>query len=195
MPSKFAITGGIGSGKSAFCRILKERGYPVFSCDAINRALWQDKDYLHGLLERFPSCAAADGIDKKALSALVFSDRNALEALNAYAHPRIYASLQEQMDAAKKPCFAEVPLLFESGMPALFDGVIVILRGREERIRSIVRRDGLTPEQAEARIREQFDYDSPLPPGCFVLRNDGDERALEQKADALLKELKESGRL
>ena len=167
MPSKFAITGGIGSGKSALCRILEERGYPVFSCDAINRALWQDKDYLRGLLERFPSCAAADGIDKKALSALVFSDRNALEALNSYAHPRIYTRLQEQMDG----------------------------RGREERIRSIVRRDGLTPEQAEARIREQFDYDSSLPPGCFVLLNDGDERALEQKADALLKELKESGRL
>ena len=195
MPSKFAITGGIGSGKSAFCRILKERGYPVFSCDAINRILLQDKDYLRGLLERFPSCAAAEGIDKKALSALVFSDRDALEALNAYAHPRIYTRLQEQMDAAKKPCFAEVPLLFESGMPALFDGVIVILRGREERIRSIVRRDGLTPEQAEARIRKQFDYDSPLPPGCFVLLNDGDEQALEKKADALLKELKESGRL
>ena len=181
MPSKFAITGGIGSGKSALCRILKERGYPVFSCDAINRALWQDKDYLHGLLERFPSCAAADGIDKKALSALVFSDRNALKMLNSYAHPRICTRLQEQMDAAKKPCFAEVPLLFESGMPALFDGVIVVLRERQARIRSVVDRDGLTPEQAEARIREQFDYDSPLPPGCFVLRNDGDERALEQK--------------
>ena len=195
MPSKFAITGGIGSGKSALCRILEERGYPVFSCDAINRILLQDKDYLRGLLERFPSCAAADGIDKKALSALVFSDRNALEALNAYAHPRICTRLQEQMDAAKKPCFAEVPLLFESGMPALFDGVIVVLRGREERIRSIVRRDGLTPEQAEARIREQFDYDSPLPPGCFVLRNDGDEQALEKKADALLEKLKERGLL
>lgn len=195
MPSKFAVTGGIGSGKSAFCRILKERGYPVFSCDAINRILLQDKDYLRGLLERFPSCAAAEGIDKKALSALVFSDRDALEALNAYAHPRIYTRLQEQMDAAKKPCFAEVPLLFESGMPALFDGVIVILRGREERIRSIVDRDGLTPEQAEARIREQFDYDSSLPPGCFVLLNDGDEQALEKKADALLEKLKERGLL
>lgn len=195
MPSKFAVTGGIGSGKSAFCRILKERGYPVFSCDAINRILLQDKDYLRGLKERFPSCAAAEGIDKKALSALVFSDRNALKMLNSYAHPRIYTRLQEQMDAAKKPCFAEVPLLFESGMPALFDGVIVILRGREERIRSIVRRDGLTPEQAEARIREQFDYDSSLPPGCFVLQNDGDEQALEKKADALLEKLKERGLL
>lgn len=195
MPSKFAVTGGIGSGKSAFCRILKERGYPVFSCDAINRILLQDKDYLRGLLERFPSCAAAEGIDKKALSALVFSDRDALEALNAYAHPRIYASLQEQMDGTKKPCFAEVPLLFESGMPALFDGVIVVLRERQTRIRSIVRRDGLTPEQAEARIRKQFDYDSSLPPGCFVLLNDGDEQALEKKADALLEKLKERGLL
>ena len=43
MPNKIAVTGGIGSGKSAVCRILKERGYPVFSCDEINRTL---RDYL-----------------------------------------------------------------------------------------------------------------------------------------------------
>ena len=57
MPNKIAITGGIGSGKSAVCRILKERGYPVFSCDEINRALLSEKSYLDGLcalFRRFP---------------------------------------------------------------------------------------------------------------------------------------------
>ena len=137
MPSKFAVTGGIGSGKSALCHILKERGHPVFSCDKINRALLREKDYLDG----------------------------------------------------------EVPLLFESGMPALFDGVIVVLREREERIRAVIARDGLTREQVEARIRDQFDYDGPLPEGCFVIENDGGEEALQKKADALLAELKTRGML
>ena len=49
MPNKIAVTGGIGSGKSAVCRILKERGYPVFSCDEINRTLLSEKSYLDGL--------------------------------------------------------------------------------------------------------------------------------------------------
>ena len=30
---KIGITGGIGSGKSYVCNILKQRGIPVYNCD------------------------------------------------------------------------------------------------------------------------------------------------------------------
>lgn len=195
MPSKIAVTGGIGSGKSTVCRILQEQGYPVFSCDEINRALWQEKDYLDGLRTRFPSCFPDGKPDKKALSALVFSDRKALEQLNAYAHPRIYARLKEQMESVGRDCFAEVPLLFESGMTELFDGVIVVLRSKEERMRSAAARDGITLQEAQERIAKQFDYDGRLPRGCFFVRNDGDEASLSEKTLALLPLLKEKNLL
>lgn len=195
MPSKIAVTGGIGSGKSTVCRILQEQGYPVFSCDEINRTLWQEKDYLDGLRTRFPSCFPDGKPDKKALSALVFSDRKALERLNAYAHPRIYARLKEQMESVGRDCFAEVPLLFESGMTELFDGVIVVLRSKEERMRSAAARDGITLQEAQERIAKQFDYDGRLPRGCFLVRNDGDEASLSEKTLALLPLLKKKNLL
>lgn len=193
MPNKIAITGGIGSGKSAVCRILKERGYPVFSCDEINHTLLSEKSYLNGLCALFPTCVKDGNLQKTALAALVFSDKDALETLNAYAHPRISERLQRDMDAAQKTCFAEVPLLFESGMAKQFDGAIVVLRNKEERIRAVVTRDGLTAEKAEARMKQQFDYDGPLPDGCLVIENDGDEAALREKVDEALKALKERG--
>ena len=193
MPNKIAVTGGIGSGKSAVCRILKERGYPVFSCDEINRTLLSEKSYLDGLCALFPTCVKDGNLQKTALAALVFSDKDALETLNAYAHPRISERLQRDMDAAQKTCFAEVPLLFESGMAKQFDGVIVVLRNKEERIRAVVTRDGLTAEKAEARMKQQFDYDGPLPDGCLVIENNGDEAALREKVDEALKALKERG--
>ena len=193
MPNKIAITGGIGSGKSAVCRILKERGYPVFSCDEINRTLLSEKSYLDGLCALFPTCVKDGKLQKTALAALVFSDKEALETLNAYAHPRISERLQRDMDGAKKTCFAEVPLLFESSMTKQFDGAIVVLRNKEERIRAVVTRDGLTAERAEARMKQQFDYDGPLPDGCLVIENDGDEAALREKVDEALKALKERG--
>lgn len=195
MPNKIAITGGIGSGKSAVCRILKERGYPVFSCDEINRTLLSEKSYLDGLCALFPACVKDGKLNKAALSALVFSDKEALKTLNAYAHPRISERLQRDMDGAKKTCFAEVPLLFESGMTKQFDGTIVILRNKEERIRAVVARDGLTAEQAKARMKQQFDYDGPLPDGCLAIENDGDEAALREKVDEVLEALKEHGLL
>ena len=195
MPNKIAITGGIGSGKSAVCRILKERGYPVFSCDEINRALLGEKSYLDGLCALFPACVKDGKLNKAALSALVFSDKEALKTLNAYAHPRIAERLRRDMEGAEKTCFAEVPLLFESGMTKRFDCAIVVLRNKEERIRAVVARDGLTAEQAKARMKQQFDYDGPLPDGCLAIENDGDEAALREKVDEVLEALKEHGLL
>ena len=195
MPNKIAITGGIGSGKSAVCRILKERGYPVFSCDEINRTLLSEKSYLDGLCALFPACVKDGKLNKAALSALVFSDKEALKTLNAYAHPRISERLRRDMEGAEKTCFAEVPLLFESGMTKQFDCAIVILRNKEERIRAVVTHDGLTAEQAEARMKQQFDYDGPLPDGCLAIENDGDEAALCNKVDDVLEALKEHGLL
>lgn len=193
MPNKIAITGGIGSGKSAVCRILKERGYPVFSCDEINRTLLSEKSYLDGLCALFPACVKDGKLNKAALSALVFSDKEALKTLNAYAHPRIAERLRRDMEGAEKTCFAEVPLLFESGMTKRFDCAIVVLRNKEERIRAVVTRDGLTAEQAEARMKQQFDYDGPLPDGCLAIENDNDETALCKKVDDVLEALKERG--
>ena len=195
MPNKIAITGGIGSGKSAVCRILKERGYPVFSCDEINRTLLSEKSYLDGLCALFPACVKDGKLNKAALSALVFSDKEALKTLNAYAHPRISERLRRDMEGAEKTCFAEVPLLFESGMTKQFDGAIVVLRNKEERIRAVDARDGLTAEQAKARMKQQFDYDGPLPDGCLAIENDGDEAALREKVDEVLEALKEHGLL
>ena len=195
MPNKIAITGGIGSGKSAVCRILKERGYPVFSCDEINRTLLSEKSYLDGLCALFPACVKDGKLNKAALSALVFSDKEALKTLNAYAHPRIAERLRRDMEGAEKTCFAEVPLLFESGMTKRFDCAIVVLRNKEERIRAVVARDGLTAEQAKARMKQQFDYDGPLPDGCLAIENDGDETALCNKVDDVLEALKEHGLL
>ena len=195
MPNKIAVTGGIGSGKSAVCRILKERGYPVFSCDEINRTLLSEKSYLDGLCALFPACVKDEKLNKTALSALVFSDKEALKTLNAYAHPRISERLRRDMEGAEKTCFAEVPLLFESGMTKQFDCAIVVLRNKEERIRAVVARDGLTAEQAEARMKQQFDYDGPLPDGCLAIKNDGDETALCNKVDDVLEALKEHGLL
>ena len=172
MPNKIAITGGIGSGKSAVCRILKERGYPVFSCDEINRTLLSEKSYLDGLCALFPACVKDGKLNKAALSALVFSDKEALRTLNAYAHPRISERLRRDMDGARKTCFAEVPLLFESGMTKQFDCAIVVLRNKEERIRAVVARDGLTAAH-EAAIRLRRPPPRRLPRDRKRRRRDG----------------------
>ena len=188
-PNKIAVTGGIGSGKSVFCEIVREFGFPVFSCDAINRELWTDEAYLSTLSEQFPDCLTGGSIDKAKLSEKVFSDDEARRRLNALAHPAIIHRLLAHMNACKGPSFAEVPLLYEGGYEALFDAVIALRRAKESRIAAVEARDGLKREETLARMSRQLDPARLSEKHCLILDNDGDRDALKEKARNALRSL------
>lgn len=182
---KIAVTGGIGSGKSALCAILREKGYPVFSCDEIYAELCGDCDYLSVLGSRFPECIVEGKLDRKKLSQKIFSDPAARDALNALSHPRIMQRLFDRME--KFPVsFAEVPLLYEGGYEGMFDGVIALRRSRERRKDAVRRRDGLSDEQIEARIASQLDERELAKKNCFLIENDGSLTELRTKAEKAL---------
>ncbi len=168
---KFAITGGIGSGKSAVADIVRAAGYPVFSCDEINAELWQDAEYLSMLANDFPQCTEGGEIVKKRLSELIFHNAEARGMLNALAHRRIMARLFVLMDE-REVSFAEVPLLFECGLEGSFDGVIAVVREKEARVQAVVSRDGLSREDVLARIKSQFDYGQIGEKQCEIVQND-----------------------
>ena len=189
-PNKIAVTGGLGSGKSEFCGILREMGYPVFSCDEINRELWKDPSYLSELAGLFPDCLT-DGLpDKTKLSRKVFSDERARARLNALSQPRIMQELIGRMNRFPTTVFAEVPLLFEGGYEKLFDAVIALRRDKETRISAVRKRDGLTRTDALARIQRQFDPDKLEEKHCLIVENDGDRAALKKKAELILQAIR-----
>ena len=186
---KIAVTGGLGSGKSAFCDLLRAWGYHVLSCDDISRALWKEDAYRALLSAAFPDCLSDGTLDKKKLSRKVFSDTKALQTLNEIAHPRIMGRLSEQMDACKGAVFAEVPLLFESGSEGMFDAVIALRRAQGARIDAVRQRDGMKAEEALARMQNQFDPSRLEEKNCLIVENYGDMDALAQQAKNALRML------
>lgn len=186
-----AVTGGIGSGKSTVTSLLKAHGYAVFSCDEINRELWQDEKYLQGLAQLFPDCIVGGTIDKQRLSRFVFSDAEKLKQLNDYAHPRIMQKLDERMQSESGLVFAEVPLLFEGGYQNRFDGIIVVTRNTELRIASVMARDGLSREEVLRRISRQVSYDKISDSRYYLIDNNEDREALDKKLRHILAQLSE----
>ena len=180
---RYAVTGGIGSGKSAVLGFLQAWEFPVFSCDAISHELWQDEEYLGGLMARFPSCVKGGILQRDALSALVFADEDAYRRLNAYAHPRIMAELMKRTEGILS--FSEVPLLFEGGFETMFDGVLAVRRDREARIAAAMRRDGSTREAVVRRMDRQLDP-AALDGRCVVLENDATLEELREKTRSAL---------
>lgn len=185
---RFAVTGGIGSGKSTVLRLLEKRGFPVYSCDEISAELWETPAYRRGLARLFPACVRDGEPDKALLAKAVFSDGEARARLNAYAHPRIMEALLSRMRG--EMCFAEVPLLFEGGFQTLFDGVIVVMRSEKARVRAVSARDGIPEAEVLSRMAAQFsDGERAAQEGCLILPNDGDLATLSENLSEILKKI------
>lgn len=188
-----AVTGGIGSGKSCVLDILKERGYPVFSCDEIYKEIIQSAGYIQKIEKKFPTCVENGAINRVRLAEMIFQDESNRTALNDIAHPLIMDRLFYLMEnCGNEIAFAEVPLLFEGNYEKDFDGVIVILRKREQRINAVALRNKISKEEATARILAQFDYDDESNKirfencNAILIENNGDLEELKTKINNLI---------
>ena len=196
MNKKIAITGGIGSGKSAVSNILRDMSYPVYSCDEIYAEIVKSKSYINEIEKNFPAAVNQGGIDKKTLAEMVFNNEKERERLNKIAHPLIMQALLKRMNENENQIvFAEVPLLFEGHFENLFEQTIVVLRNREARIRSICARDNVSRDKALERLNAQFDYDDIQSKnhfqkiGAILIENKGEFSALKNVVEVALKEL------
>ena len=86
---KIAITGGIGSWKSTVAKIIKDMGYPVFSCDEIYKNIFESAGFIEQIRKSFPVAIKNEKIDKAELAKVVFSNRGKREQLNRLSHPMI----------------------------------------------------------------------------------------------------------
>ena len=184
---KIAITGGIGSGKSAVAAVIRRSGYKVVSADEAYRRISGRADYLSVVKKLFPDAVKGEppALDRAVLAAEVFADGKKRAALNELAHPLI---MKEMFEEAKgeRVAFFEVPLLFEGGYEDRFDKVIVVMRDEAKRAESVCVRSGMSMEQAKARMRAQVDYGAKDLSGYYVLQNDGDLAALERATQRAL---------
>lgn len=192
MKKKIAVTGGIGSGKSLVCKILKELNEECYSCDEIYRQLWQEESYQNELLAIFPEIEKNGKPDKGLLASLVFQNEEALQKLNAFAHPKIMSRLYSLMDSCTNALvFAEVPLLFEGGFEKDFNAVFVVLREKTQRIFFTAQRDNVSTIEVERRIENQFNYDSidKTNSRYIFIENNGSIEELKENVRSILRKI------
>jgi dephospho-CoA kinase len=185
-----AVTGGIASGKSTFCRLLaREPGVRLLDSDGCVHALLADD---RGVREAVTSAFGAgvldaDGrIDRARLGELVFDDPQRLRALEAIVHPPVRARLAQAVERLKRDpqvaiVLVEIPLLAESGVPAWCDRVVAIEATHAVRLERL-RLKGWTKRAAELRMARQADDERRRAVADEVVRNDGDEVELARIA-------------
>ncbi len=188
---KIALTGGIGSGKSAVAAILQRHGYFVIDCDEITKKLYQKQSTVKLIADTFGCEFVSDSkIDTKKLGAAVFADEKKLKKLNLLVHPLIFEEMKAQTEKSGADIvFVQIPLLFETCMQNYFDKIWLITAKEEARISRVKNRDNLDETQIKNRINSQMKDEEKAKFADVVINNDGSLQDLQETVANCIKNL------
>lgn len=183
------ITGGIGSGKSVVSRILRILGHAVYDCDSQAKQLMDGSDCIKSRIMQEIDRRSVDdlgNINRKRLSSVVFSDKDALARLNEIVHGAVRQDLLEWVNRqAAQRVWVETAILYESGLDKIVDKVWHVEAPLEMRIKRVMLRNSVTRAQVEARIASQPVVSDHKHPDISLIVNDG-KLSLLQRIEGLL---------
>ena len=173
------LTGGIASGKSTVSRALRELGAIVIDADEVAHTIMEPgKPAWEDIIEHFGSGVlnADQTIDREKLGAIVFNNPERLQVLNQITHPRVGEQFKQiittlRAEKSDAVLFMEVPLLYETHMERICDEVWVVWVDEETQIQRLMKRDGLSREDALKRIDAQMSLDEKARRADFVIDN------------------------
>lgn len=177
-----AITGGIGSGKSTFLKMLESLNQTVLSADALSKqvtSIYGSIDEVHeALLEEFGEEIFSFGkhIDRRKLASIVFNDSKKKKALEDIVLPQVHKEFENRKEEFEKQgvetLFYEVPTLFEMGLEDKFDQIILVTAPEDTRIKRVLVREGnTTKEEIKSRINAQLPEEEKIKKSDFVFNN------------------------
>jgi len=189
---RVGLTGGIGAGKSAVAAIFARLGAFIIDTDSLGReVVAPGSAALSEIAVLWPSAVKEGTLDRTALAEIVFRQPAELERLNALLHPRIRKLAADRESGAKpgQTVVHVVPLLFETGYDSLVDKSVLVAAPLEARIARIVERDGMSGNEARARVAAQIAPEAARIRADYVIENDGTLEQLEARTRAVYEAL------
>ena len=160
IPLKIGLTGGIGSGKSTVCKVLKSLSIPIFNSDNIAKEIYNDKSVVTEIKKQIGVTVNEDNsINKKMLSLTIFNNKTKLQKLNKIIHPIVEKEFDLwSQNQNKKMVIKESALLFESKSFKKLDKIIYVYASQKNRINRVIKRDLRTKEEVLKIISNQHKF-------------------------------------
>ena len=154
------LTGSIGMGKSTAAKMLRQMGVPVYDADAAVHALQAPGGAALPPIEAaFPGVVKGGVLDRQALGARVFGNKEALRKLEAIVHPlvgeRQRAFLKRAARRGARLVVLDIPLLFEGRGERRMDAVMVVSAPSFLQRRRVLARPGMNEEKFAGILRQQ----------------------------------------
>jgi len=177
-----AITGGIGSGKSTFLKMLESLNQTTLSADELSKqvtSIYGSVDEIYEeLLEEFGKEIFSFGkhLDRHKLASIVFNDAKKKKALEDIVLPQVHKEFEKRKEEFEKQgvetLFCEVPALFEMGLEKKFDQIILVTAPEDTRIKRVLERQGnTTKEEIKSRINAQLPEEEKIAKADLVFNN------------------------
>ncbi len=190
------LTGGIASGKSTVSNYLYEQGAAIIDADEVAREVVRpDTEGLASLKQKFgKQIIAADGtLKRRALGEIIFNDPAQRDLVNSILHPLITKKMLGQVKAAKQRgvdlVVLDVPLLFETHGERYCDGVLVVDIDPQLQLERLIKRNGYSRQEAQARMASQMSVKERRKRADFLVDNNGSEKETYQQIDVLLEKI------
>jgi len=189
------LTGGIGSGKSAAAKILKELGLKVIDLDQITHELMMPSElgYIEIKKEFGEKYIDTKGaIDRKLLREEIFSSFDLKKRIESILHPIIFEECNKQLNLLKHENYIVlvIPLLYETkNYINLIDESLLIDCDLETQIERVIKRDSISKTLANRIIKNQMNREKKQLLADKVILNDGNINHLKTQLDSYYKKL------
>lgn len=185
-----ALTGGISTGKSTVCNLLKLHGFLTIDADKIAHKLLDENS--SKIEEMFGKEYVENGkVLRKELGKIIFSNEENKLKLEALLHPLIKEEIIKESriyEEQNKPYFVDIPLFFEK-MHYPISKSLVIYTPKELQIQRLMKRDNIDEKEAKLKISNQMDIEEKRKLANIVIDNSKDLKHLQNEVERVIGEI------
>ena len=191
------LTGNIASGKSAAALLFAELGAHVIDADRVVHLLLKSgtpvyRKIVDAFGERILSSAGE--IDRRILGRMVFSDADKRLLLNSLTHPAVATEILRQIgeleqSASSGIIIVDAALMIETGGYKMYHRIIVVTCDPALQVSRLIERNGLTEEEAGARIAAQMSMEEKLKLANYTIDTSGTLEHTREQVEAIYRDL------
>ena len=172
------VTGGIGSGKSYLCNILREAGFPVFDTDTAARNEMLENTELRTRLQKLvsPDVFKADGsLNKPVIRKFLHASPENAARFDAEVHPCVRKSWRcWSKTQASRIVFMEFALLYEPEFDNEVAYTVLVTAPEDLRVERVMKRDGISAQTVRKWISMQLDEKQKILRADYIIYNNGE---------------------
>ena len=183
-----ALTGGISTGKSTVCNILKEHGFSIIDADKIAHKLLDESS--NEIASMFGDKYVLDGkVIRKELGKIIFSNEENKLKLEALLHPLIEKQIIEEsklLEEKNKTYFIDIPLFFEK-MHYPIPKSLLVYTPKDIQTKRLINRDNISEDEAKLKMSNQMDIEEKKSLSDLIIDNSKDLKHLENEIKKIIK--------